>query len=96
MKNNEKNLLFQRYNLKHNRLWSQGVTFFSTLITIISAFAISMYALSINPENKIIIFKEYIILLTVIFLFTFGFTITIMSWWTNRKLLLSLLPKTQN
>ena len=93
MKADDRSFLFQRYNLKHNRLWSQVLTLFVTVVTIISAFAISMFALSRNPENKIIIFKEYIVLSVIIILFTIAFTITILNLWTNRKLLISMLPK---
>ena len=93
MKVDDRNILFQRYNLKHNRLWSQGLTLFVTIVTIISAFAISMFALSRDPINKIIIFKEYLVLSVIIILFSIAFTITLINLWTNRKLLISMLPK---
>lgn len=102
MKTDERNsILFQRYNLKHNRLWTQFITLCVALITIVSAFIISIFALSmyriIYPQYATIvlklIFKEYIVLLIIVILFAVGLTTTLNNLWYNKKLLVTLLNK---
>jgi hypothetical protein len=76
---------FNRCNLKHNRLWSQLVTLFVTLLTVISAFVISMFALSMTSKGENIILKEYIVLSFMLFFLLTAIGINTYALWENRK-----------
>ena len=76
---------FHRCNLKHNRLWSQLITLSVTTLTVISAFIISMFALSLTNKGNNIILKEYIVLSFILVFLLTAIGINTYILWENRK-----------